>query len=271
MTPTSLTIDPLTLTLIFIILSALVGMFLRGRARDACLRDFSGSPVTVERVAGAPVYGRLHVEATGLELLYAAPHADEQGHVETSYLFYKHEFANIQSMARYLDELSVAQQHARGCELKRTWHPSWLRRTRRRLRNLSNTLRDSVADIANLVVGRAKTTRMGGSLLGQQGKYVTKIQQGVLGATATAYEPLLERHIGHKVVLEMARNNQIEEFCGVLKEYTAEFIEIMDVEYLGVEPGATPRRADLIVPRRCGVVRHLAESRQRSPHGEPIP
>jgi hypothetical protein len=43
----------------------------------------------------------------------------------------------------------------------------------------------------------------------------------------------------------------------VLKEYTTEFIELMDV-YYGVDDLA-PRRGDIIVPRSRAIVRHLGE------------
>jgi hypothetical protein len=69
---------------------------------------------------------------------------------------------------------------------------------------------------------------------------------------------LLERYIGHKVVLEMVKGDRILEYCGVLKEYTAEFIEIMDVNY-AVQENDPARKADLVVPRKIGLIRHLAE------------
>ena len=47
-------------------------------------------------------------------------------------------------------------------------------------------------------------------------------------------------------------------YWGVLKEYTKEFIEVMDVEYsLGGDRVA--RKADLVVPRARAWVRHLGE------------
>jgi len=48
------------------------------------------------------------------------------------------------------------------------------------------------------------------------------------------------------------------EYCGVLKEYTAAFVEVMDVDYKA-EEGQPGRKADLVVLRKYGVVRHLGE------------
>ena len=79
-----------------------------------------------------------------------------------------------------------------------------------------------------------------------------------MGSVGTSFEPLLERYIGHKVVLKLIKGDKIFEYCGVLKEYTGQFVEIMDVNYKMKEEEPA-RTADLVVPRKCGIVRHLGE------------
>jgi hypothetical protein len=44
----------------------------------------------------------------------------------------------------------------------------------------------------------------------------------------------------------------------VLNEYTAELVEVMDVDYK-TEEGQPVRKTDLVVLREYGVVRHLGE------------
>ncbi len=68
----------------------------------------------------------------------------------------------------------------------------------------------------------------------------------------------MERHIGHKVVLELTRGNKVIEYCGVLKDYTAEFVEVMDIDYR-VKADEPARKADLVVLRKYGIIRHLGE------------
>ncbi|GAI71679.1 unnamed protein product [marine sediment metagenome] len=75
---------------------------------------------------------------------------------------------------------------------------------------------------------------------------------------ATSFEPLLERHIGKKVVLELTRGDKIFEYPGVLKDYTADFIEIMDVDYR-MKEDQPARKADLVISRKYGLIRHLGE------------
>ncbi|MHC4623170.1 MAG: hypothetical protein ACYS4W_04640 [Planctomycetota bacterium] len=68
----------------------------------------------------------------------------------------------------------------------------------------------------------------------------------------------MEKYIGHKVVLELIRGDKLLEYCGVLKDYTAEFVEIMDVNYKAKEDEQA-RIVDLVAFRKYGVVRHLGE------------
>ena len=201
------------ITILFIIFAAGVGAFVRKRSRDKCLKDFGQNMVTLEDTAGKTIWGMLRVENTGLEFVYPQKNKDEQGHDEASYILYKYEYPKIGAVIRFHDELSELNKKAREKELKRTYHPTSLRRLKRRIKNVFKTIRDSVTEIVN---------------------------------------------IGHKVVLEMIKGDKIFEYCGVLKEYTAEFIEIMDVDYKANEDQPA-RTADLVVPRKLGVVRHLGE------------
>jgi hypothetical protein len=249
--------DALTITVIFIVLAALVGAFVRRRKRDKCLKDFSKNMVTLEETTGKTSWGKLRVENTGLELTYPERHQDKDGHEEASYILYKFEYPNIQALVRYHDQLSEAHKKARERELKRTYHPGLLRRLRRRIANVFKTVRDSVVEVLNIAMTAAKKASPAAGVLTSQDKYVSQMKQELMGSVGTSYEPLLERYIGNKVVLELIKGDKVFEYCGVLKEYTADFIEIMDVDYKPAdEPG---RKVDLVVPRNYGVVRHSGE------------
>jgi hypothetical protein len=113
-------------------------------------------------------------------------------------------------------------------------------------------------EVVNLLISQAKKATPAGKVLTSQDKYVSQMKQELMASAGTSFEPLLEKYIGHKVVLEMIKGDKILEYCGVLKEYTAEFIEIMDVNY-AAQLGQPTRKADLVIPRKHGLVRHLAE------------
>ena len=247
-----------TVTIVFIVLSTVVAAFIRQRSRDKCLKDFSDNRITIERTDGKTVWGKLRIENTGLELVYPVCHKDEDGHDETSYILYKHEYPNIQALVRFHDDLSEANRNERDRELERTYHPTFCQRFKRRTLNVFKTVRDSVAEVVNMLISQAKKATPAGAVLTKQDKYVSQMKSELMGSVGTSYEPLLERYIGHKVVLELIKGETIVESCGVLKEYTADFLEIMDVVYK-LNDQSDGRGADLIVPRKYGIIRHLGE------------
>ena len=198
------------------------------------------------------------MENTGLEFIYSQKRKSEQGHDQSSCIFYKFEYPKIQALVRYHGQLSTEGAKEREEELKRTYHPGCFRRLGRKCQNVFKTIRDSVAEVVNILISHAKKATPAGGVLTSQDKYVSQMKQELMSSEGASFEPLLEKYIGHKVALELIRGDKVFEYCGVLKDYTAVFVEIMDVDY---KPGedAPVERADLIVPRKYGIVRHLAE------------
>ena len=250
--------DTFAITIIFIIICTVIAAFIKGRARDKCLKNFSGDTVTLEKTTGEIVCGKLSMENSGLELIYPSGHKDESECKKTSYLLYKHEYPDIQALIRCHDELSEQRRKERKGELKRTYHPKALRRLKRKIQNFFKTVRDSLMDVVNLLIGQVKRTTPAGAMLTSKSKYTTQVKQQLMGFAGTSFEPLLERHIGKKVVLKLTKGDQTFEYPGVLKEYTSEFIEIMDVDYR-IKEDQGIRKADLVVPRKYGIIRHLGE------------
>ena len=250
--------DTFAITIIFIVLATVVAAFIRRIKRDKCLKDFSDDMVTLEETADKVIRGILNVENTGLEFVYPDKHKNNEGHNETSFILYKNEYPNIAALVRYHDQLSEKGKKEREDELKRTYHPTFPRRVKRKIQNIFKTVRDSIGEVVNMLISKVQKTAGVGATLTSQDKYVTRMKQGLIGSAGTSFEPLLERYIGHKVVLELIKGDKVFKYCGVLKEYTAEFIEIMDVDYKikGDEPAG---KADLVVPRKYGFVRHLGE------------
>jgi hypothetical protein len=251
-------LNPVVITILFIIISTFVGAFIKGRKKDKCLKAFNGFIVTLENIEGKHVWGRLRVEATGMELNYTQAHDDTDGHLESSYMLYKYEYGNISAIVRFHDYLSEKSRKERDAELKRTYHPGWIRRTRRKIANIFKTIRDSIMEVSNVLLSQAKKTTGAGSMLSTQDKYVSQMKNEVIGSVDTSYEPLLERYIGHRVAAEFLHKDQPVEMVGVLKDYTADFIEMLDVKYW-TGNGDNKKEADIILPRKRAVVRHLAE------------
>ena len=203
--------------------------------------------------------GKLRVENTGLELVYGALYREKAGIDKNSYIMYREEFPQIHVLIRYHKDLDEQGQKERVREIERVYHPNLLRRLTRRTMNVFKTVRDSIMDIVNLIIGHGGKKVAGvNSILSKQDKYVQQAKKEIIGSMETSFEPLLEKHIGKKVVLELLKGGELKEYSGILKEYTAEFLEVIDVEYDHPIDKAK-RKADLVVPRTNGFIRHLGE------------
>ena len=182
-----------TITIIFIVLSAVVAVFIRRTKKDKCLKDFSADMVTLEKIDGRMIWGSLNVENTGLEFVYPEKHKDEDGHDETSYILYKYEYPNAQALIRYHDLLSDEGKKQRQEELNKTYHPKLARRLKRKIFNVFKTVRDSIVEVVNMLISHAKKATPAGGVLTSQDKYVTRMKQDLMGSGGTSYEPLLEK------------------------------------------------------------------------------
>lgn len=250
--------DTFTITVIFIVLAALVAAFVRRIKTDKCLKDFSNNLVTLQQTSNRAITGLLSVESTGLEFVYSQKQKNDNGHDEASFILYKYEYPSITVLVRCHDQLSEANKRQREKELKKTYHPGPLRRLNRKVKNIFKTVRDSILEVLNMLMAQAKKTTGAGAVLTSQDKYVSAMKKELAGSVGTSFEPLLEKYIGHKVVLEMIKDDKIFKYHGVLKDYTSEFVEIMDIDYKADEKDQ-PRKADIVVPRKSGIVRHLGE------------
>ena len=236
--------DPsLLLTIGVIFMVTLVGSALRALRKDRCLRDFDGFHVTVERQDGRVMWGVMHLEPTAIELEYRDDVLDEQMHVETSYVLYKDEYPTIHAIYRYTDDLTPDNRKKRDRSCRRTFHPSPLYYMARRLRNFVNTATDSLTEAFNLLLGRAKPPA-GQTVMPAGQTRLKGLTKDIVGHVGTNYDPLLERYIGSQTVIEVIHGDAVHEYVGVLKDYSASFLEILDVCFvraieLALEPKST--------------------------------
>jgi hypothetical protein len=257
-------LDSLTITILLIILTALIGAFSSRVKRDKCLYDFNNDPVTLEKITGkVTAKGILKVESTGLEFIYPIEKINPENNLlQTSFLFYKYEYPQILALIRFQDELSEDGKKKRNRDLKRVYKPSIFRRTRRRMQNIFKTLSDSLKEVGNALLSHFQKGGSGAAILKSQDKYLKQINQNLVESVGSSYDKLLEKYIGHKIVFDMIKGEKVTQYSGILKDYTAKYLEILDVQY-AVEDKET-RLADIIVPQTLGIVRHLGEKQHES-------
>jgi len=256
--------DSFTITLLIILATALISAFSRRVKRDKCLYDFNDHPVSLEKITGKiTAKGILKVENTGLEFVYLKEKIDdEKNFIHSTYIFYKYEFPQIQALIRFHDELSEEGKKAREKELKRTYKPSALKRLKRKMQNFFKTISDSLTELTNAMVTHFQKSGAGGLILKSNDKYLKQINQNLVESVGASYDPLLEKYIGHRIVFDLIKGENVIQYSGILKNYTASYIQILDVLY--ETEGSDARLADIIVPQNIGIIRHLGEKKEES-------
>jgi hypothetical protein len=242
---------------------SLMGAYLRSRARDRCLKSWEGFHATLERTDGKLVWGVLHIASTGMELAYLDSIQDER-HLESSYLLYASEYGEIQALYRYVEQLSDWGKQRRARDIETSFHPGPMRRFRRSAQNFFGTATDSLNEVFGLVIGRVQKT--GGRYFATDGSAAIKTVSGkVLGQVGTLFDPLLERYVGSRVVIEVVEGDEVHEHVGIFKDYSADFIEVLDVRYpqrqiVAVTTGHRFEGQGIVVVRESGTVRLINQN-----------
>lgn len=219
-------------TLLFLVLATLMGSIISRMVRDRCLRDFEGYPVTLELKNGNVYHGELDVERTGLEFFYEKT-TPQKEITKTSYLIFQPEYGTIHALVRYHDSLNDDQMRARERAAKRAYHPGPIRRSCRAVRNFVAGVKDSVVEAFGLVMGRMKGIQAAAPLMQTGGAYIDRVGKEAIGtATDITYDPLIEKQIGLRVVLQLPDGGPgPNEYVGAFREYTKDFFELLGVDY----------------------------------------
>jgi tetratricopeptide (TPR) repeat protein len=207
----------------------LIGSYLRSRRKDTCLASFEKFHVTLERTDNKIIWGILELESTGLELMYKSDVQDES-HLESSYILYGSEYNEIQAIYRYVDQLTPENHKKRQRDIDRSFHPGLWQIGQRRLRAFISTANDSFSEVFGMLVGRAK--KPAGRYITDEGEtYLNELGKNLIGHAGGVFDPLLERYIGQKVVIEILEDSEVHEHVGIFKDYSPDFLEILDVQF----------------------------------------
>ena len=217
------------ITIALIFLATSLAGYIRARVTDRCLRSFHGFQVTLSRTDGRQVWGRMDLSPGGIEFTFPERETDEE-RLKTSYLLYASEYKLIQSLVRYAERLTDAERRRRDADIGASFHPGPARRTIRRLRNFLGSATDSLREVLAMVLGRVQKTQ-DRYVAAEGADALTKIGGTALAEVSSAHDPLLERQIGRHVVLEVLEGDEIHEHAGIFKEYSGDFLHLLDVQY----------------------------------------
>jgi hypothetical protein len=230
-------------TLLSIFLSALIGIVVQRRTRDRCLRNFSNQPVSLKTDDGQEYHGALQVYASGLEVTFTQQHDGPQK--SDSVIIYSAEYQQVEMIGR-----RMGKYEARTDISKHTPFSRIMRLTR----NVMNTFKDAIQQAFGVALLRAQKNQQNRLLMSQEKNYKS-LGSNVLTVVANAYEPILEKYLGKRVVVEFVPDPEGDAqnpilLVGVLHEYTRTWIELHAIDH--------PQYFDMdvILPRGRAVLRH---------------
>ena len=230
-TPGEKMLDGFTITIIFIFLAAIIGAVLNSRAMDRCLKTWNGYHVAVEEKDGKTIWGTMRLFPTGIELDYLNPVLDRQGHYENSYIIYKDQYTSMHVIYRYLEDIPSDQKLRRSREIESLQKRVLVKLLWRKIRNIFNILKDAVAETFSIILGKVKSGRIGAITTKTGTDKMEQIGKNIIGYSGTTFDPLLERHLYRRVVIEITKENLTTEYTGILKEYSGQFLEVLAVKY----------------------------------------
>ena len=215
------------ITIFFVFAAALVSFIIQRWALDRCLKHFRDFHVSVEQEKEDPVWGELTVYPGGIEIIYSEARCDDTGNTETSYILFENQMAKITAIERYHEELDEADQARRLKDVNSLKKRGLFKKLGRMLRNLSNAFKDAISQAMGLIVSQTRG-KASSSMAKSQDAGIKKIGDETLGAVGNRFEPILERYIGSKVIVEAKNGDGLARHEGILKEYSSDWIELLE-------------------------------------------
>jgi small nuclear ribonucleoprotein (snRNP)-like protein len=245
----------LPMALLFI--AATVAAIATRRKRDRCLKYFNRDPVMILMESGQWLWGRFIAYPQTIELVFEHPETDESGFKKASYVLYTPEIEGIRTILQPPPQSGTPAHEKWKKEIKRIASPTLLRRFRRWLWNVFNTLRDAVSQSLGMIIGSMKKTTPMGKVSGAD-KRAGEIGNTLLGTVPNTYEPVLEKYLSKQVIVEMLDNGKVVEYAGLLQEYSGRYLLLRNVALKPKIELETPlpERFDVIFPRSKALVRH---------------
>ncbi len=229
-----LTASPFLLLILFIFVTAIITVIFQQRKRDKCLKLLNKYHVSYLTTEGKAIWGDLVVYSQGVELEFDAPYRTSRGLLKTSQMIFEPAMTTCLALCRTIDGLTPQEKKQRARQLRRCVRPNIIWRSWRWIRNAFNTLRDAFNNAFNQIVGQIAKAKPGSVIASQQGQ-VSTIGTTLLGSVANAYEPILEKHIGKPVLLEIAcpaaPDQPKFELPGYLAEYSDKYLAVFNTDH----------------------------------------
>lgn len=215
------------LPLIFLFVSALMGTALKRRARDHCLTKFHGTQIILSDLNGDWHAGVVNVFAQGIELVFAEPREDNLGPVR-SLVIHPNEVDKIPFFIRPAPQADTRAGVIWEKELARIRTPSFSDRVFRLVLNFYNMLRDAFGQAAQTIMGAISKDSSVGKVKNAD-KRMNEIGSGITDLVPNAWEPILEKYRGQRVIIEHKTTDGKLCEAGVLEDYSSKYLLLRQV------------------------------------------
>ena len=224
-------LDSTLLTILVIVTVATVLALVRAQKRDRCMTHFDGYHATLAEKDGRVTWGELDVRTSGIEIHYPDPRRSQKGFWKQSFLFYRDQYEAMDGIYRSVSGLPEDQKEARHAYLHRTANPGFVRRLYRKIRNWVGMIRDALVQSVSVLIGAAKSrAQPAATVLTRDEERVSTLSAEIIGHAGNAFDPLLEKHLFTRVIVDLTRQGKTYQYCGYLADYTSEFLEIIDAQ-----------------------------------------
>jgi hypothetical protein len=254
-------LDPFSLTLLFLLVATIVGTILKGRSRDRCYKQMEGFDVVLV-LEDREFRGILDVGNAGME---TSPGEPPEGPFarRTGFLLPKSEYGGLRMIYRIPGDMDGAMRRRRDKLLRRVTRPGLFRLIGRRLSNLAGSFKDAFTEFFSLVMGRL-TSKVGG--LKSQKTYVDRMEKDVSSTIPNSnYDAILEKLRGKHVEIEIDIPDHPRKLSAILGDYTANNLAVFDARLPeGEGAKAALDKADVVLSREFAQVRYRLEPREES-------
>ena len=243
--------DSFLLSIIIISVTGVIGAFIKGRHKDRCLKYFQGLHSHIIRIDNKDCWGIFNIESNCIEVQFTKKHPKNINGIDynkSNFILYKYEFNSISRLIHFVDTENNIEIGKREKELKKLLKPNIFKRFGRKVVIFFNIVKDALLEVAGSVMTKSKLSE------GNKDKLMGTFKESSLNNySGENHQPIWENYIGKHVILEQKIEVNKQEYIGILKEYSANYILLFDVDY--ITEGKT-QKADIIFPRANAIIRH---------------
>ena len=215
------------LPLLFLFVSALLGTAMKRRARDHCLKRLDGTRVILPDLNGKWQHGEVKIFAQGIELIFPSPKAKSFGDIQ-SLVIHPNEVDKIPFFIRPAPDVDTRAGVKWAEELERIRNPSFKQRIYRMMLNFYNMLRDAFGQAAQTIMGAMSKDSSVGKVKNSD-KRINEIGSGLTELVPNAWEPILEKYRGRRILIERKTPEGFVNEAGVLEDYSSRYLLVRQV------------------------------------------